>query len=245
MHYTFLMTPVFWLVSMSKHPWILKLILMILIMNHFQILRYTRIVARLLYLTLSRPDISFVVHKLSQFVSQPRTPHLQAAHHLLRYIKGKPDQGLLFSASSPYNWKPFVMPIGLLVWTHANPLLVSVYSLVILLSPEKPRSRQRCLALQLKPSTAPLLPQQVKLCGLPSCSRISRFPLMLRTPFIVNNQAVVHIASNPIFHERTKHIEIDCHFVRDKMQYELLKLLSIRSHLQLADMFTKPCPLPA
>ena len=61
---------------------------------------YTRLISRLLYLNLSRPNIIFIVHKLSQFLAKPRLPHLQAIHHLLRYLKNSPGPGLFFSSSS-------------------------------------------------------------------------------------------------------------------------------------------------
>jgi len=69
---------------------------------------YRHLIGRLLYLTISRPDISYTVHKLSLFVSKPFTEHMAAANILLRYLKHTVGQGILFKSASDCNIHAYV-----------------------------------------------------------------------------------------------------------------------------------------
>ncbi|MCH83453.1 retrovirus-related pol polyprotein from transposon TNT 1-94, partial [Trifolium medium] len=68
---------------------------------------YRRLIGRLLYLTHSRPEISYAVSKLSQFLDAPTDAHMLAGLHVLKFLKNHPGQGLFFSSSSPLTLKEY------------------------------------------------------------------------------------------------------------------------------------------
>ena len=191
--------------------------------------QYRRLIGFLLYLTLSRLDITFAVHQLSQFLSQPRVPHLQATYHLLRYQKSSPGHGHFFSSSSSLQLKAFLDAD----WVSCTNSKKSITGFCTFLADSlvswKAKKRSIVSHSSVEAEYRALAITTSELVWL--CQLLKDFCINIPTLVLLfcNNQTAIHIASNPTFHKCTKHIEIDCHFVRDKVSVGLIKLIAIRS----------------
>ncbi|GKV36220.1 hypothetical protein SLEP1_g44372 [Rubroshorea leprosula] len=200
---------------------------------------YRRLIGRLIYLTITRPDISFIVNTLSQFLQSPQKCHLDVAHRLLRYLKKTPGQGILLSSKGSLQLTAFCDSD----WASCLTTQRSTTGYCIFLS-NSPISRK-----SKKPNTVSLSSAEAEYRAMATTTKeiiwlhslLSTFGIQLPTPtpLYCDNRAARHIAANPVFHERTKHLEIDCHVVREKYQVGLILPLSIASANQPADIFTK------
>ncbi|CAA7021352.1 unnamed protein product [Microthlaspi erraticum] len=135
---------------------------------------YRRLVGKLMYLTITRPDISFAVNKICQFSSAPRTAHLKAAHRVLHYLKGTIGQSLFYPADNDSRSRLFavlIMPNALIlvVWS-----VVFAFSLVSLSSLGNRRNSKLSLSPLLKLSTQLCPSRPMKSCGFLACFLIRR-----------------------------------------------------------------------
>ncbi|KAK6135902.1 hypothetical protein DH2020_030389 [Rehmannia glutinosa] len=200
---------------------------------------YRRLVGRLLYLNLTRPDVTYSVQQLSQFVNSPRTSHWDAVLHLLRYLKGSPSLGLHYSSSSTFTLEAYSDADWASCIDSRKSLTgycVFLGSCLVSWKTKKQTTVSRSSAeaeYRALGSTVCELQWLSFLCADLFISVHAPIPLWC------DNQAAIHITKNPVFHERTKHLDIDCHLVRDLYKAGFITLCHVSSRLQLADLFTK------
>ena len=185
---------------------------------------YRSVVGALQYLTLTRPDISYSVNKVCQYLHAPTTTHWTAVKRIVRYLKFPEGLGLrivksssmLVTAYSDADWAGcpddrrstggFAVFLGtnLISWSARKQATVS-------------RSSTEAEYKALANATAEVMWIQTLL-----------YELGIKTPqaarLCCDNIGVTYLSANPVFHARTKHIEVDFHFVRERVARKLLDI---------------------
>ncbi|XP_057744679.1 uncharacterized mitochondrial protein AtMg00810-like [Arachis stenosperma] len=197
---------------------------------------YRCIIGRLMYLIISRPDITYAVFTLSQFLSKLTTIHLIALHHLLKYLKGIMGQGLLFSAKSYANIDWAVCPD---TRRNVTGYCVYIHDSLISWRLKKQHTVSRSFAESEYRAMVAVAAKLTWLRGLLSNFQVDISSSML----FCDSQSTIYIVTNLTFHERTKHIKINCHLVREQLVAKFLNFIHVRTQYQLAYVFTKSVTL--
>lgn len=200
---------------------------------------YQRLVGKLIYLAHTRPDIAYSVSVISQFMHDPRESHLQAAYRVLHYLKGNPGRGILFKKNDALSIEVYtdadyagslvdrrsttgyctLLGGNLVTWKSKKQNVVARSSAE---SEFRAMAHGLCELLWLK-----IILNDLKVKW--------EEPMKL----YCDNKSAINIAHNPVQHERTKHIEIDRHFIKEKLEEGLVCMTYVPSGRQLADVLTK------
>nr|KYP38426.1 Retrovirus-related Pol polyprotein from transposon TNT 1-94 [Cajanus cajan] len=198
--------------------------------------QYRKLVGSLIYVTITRPDISFAVHTVSKFMQSPRHFHFSAVQRIIKYLLGTSRSGLFF---------PKISSLQLQAYSDAG----------------CPDTRRSTIGWCMFLGNAPISWKCKKQDSVSKSSTEAEYRAMsvacseiiwLRglltelglsqaqpTPLHVDNTSAIQIAANPVYHERTKHIEVDCHSIRDAYDRRVINLPHVSTSIQIADIFTK------
>ena len=203
---------------------------------------YRGIVGALQYLTLNRPYLSYSVNYVSQFMHAPTVAHLKLVHYILRYLKGMISTGLHLTshttltlfAFSDADWAGCPTTrrstTGYCTFLGSN---------IISWCAKKQHTISRSSTEAEYRAMANTAAELTWLTYILSDLRIS---LPSSPTLYCDNISALYMTINPVFHARSKHIELDYHFVRERVALGLLVTQHISSTNQFADLFTKPVP---
>lgn len=189
-------------------------------------LEYRSLVGGLQYLTITRPDLAYATNTLCQKLQHPTVADLHRLKRVLRYVKGTTLYGF-----SDADWAGCAdtrrSTTGYCTYLGSNLLSWSAKK-----QPTVSRSSTEAKYQALASTSADLT-------WIAFVLRDIGISLVSPTLLFCDNKSAISLTANPILHARTKHIEVDFHFVREKVSSGSLSIRYVPSHLQLADIFTK------
>ena len=202
--------------------------------------KFCRIIGRLQYLSLTRPDISFAVNKLSQFMHKPTTNHWTTTKRLLRYLKqtifhgiqihkaGLPILRTYSDADRAGNVDDRTSTSAYISFLGSNPISWSS-------NKQRAIARSTTEAEYWAPANA-----SSETMWLSTLLKELAFPVTESPQLLCDNLRATHLNFNPVNHSHMKHIQIDLHFVHDLVHKGILQVKHVHTQDQIAYLLTKP-----
>ncbi|GJW71470.1 putative ribonuclease H-like domain-containing protein [Tanacetum coccineum] len=199
---------------------------------------YRSMIGCLMYLTTSRPDIMFAVCLCARFQVTPKISHMHAVKRIFRYLKHQPKLGLWYPKDSPFHLEAFsdsdyagdnhdrrstsggcqYLGRRLVSWQCKKQTIVAISS------------------------TEAEYVAAASCCGQVLWMQNQLFDYgfnFINTDIHIDNESTICIVKNPVFHSKTKHIQIRHHFIRDCYDQRLINVVKVHTDDNVADLLTK------
>ena len=201
--------------------------------------QYKKLVRKLIYLSHTRPDISYAVGMISRFMHLPQVPHMEAVMRILRYLKGTSSRGVFFQKNDHLDLMAYIDAD----WAGDRDSRKSTSRYFTLVGGNLVTWRskkQKVVALSSAEAEFRSIAKAItKILWLKKLLSALNFPPTKAGKLFCDNQAAINISGNPVQHDRTKHVEIDRHFIKEKLEKQVISLPHVKSKDQLADILTK------
>jgi len=201
--------------------------------------RYQRLVGKLIYLSHTRPDIAYAVSVVSQFTHNPSEDHMDVVVRILRYLKASPRKELMFSKNSHLeisgytdadragsisdrkSTSGYFMFVGgnLVTWRSKKQKVVALSSAE---AKFRGMAKGLCQLLWIRKLLTEL--------GFAHTSEMELF---------CDNKSAIAISHDPVQHDRTKHVEVDRHFIKENLEEKIICFPFVKSKDQLTNILTK------
>jgi hypothetical protein len=201
---------------------------------------YRQIIGLLMYLTNTRPDICFAVNTLSQFLVEPRHVHLVAAKLVMRYLKGTLDCGFSYDGDHDFKLSGYIDSDWDGSVSDRKSTSGCCFSLGSAMISWKSRKQSN---IALGTTKAEYIAAYSASCeAIWLCKLLTGlFDLdMEEITILCDNQSCIKMIEDPVFHDRSKHIDIRYHYIRDMVQRGAINLQYVSTDEQVADVLTKP-----
>ena len=204
--------------------------------------QYQKLIGCLEYAAMAtRPDITFAVHSLAQFSSNPDTIHFNAAKRILRYLKGSLNFGLVFKGNKSENFQ--LLGYSDADWAGSTHDRKSIGGYCFYLNNSlisHMSKKQKTIALSTAESETHAAIQATKeAIWLRNFLEELSFKQNQPTTILCDNQAAIALSHNPEFHSRSKHVDIQYHFLRQHVELKTVDLKYVGTEEMAADGLTK------
>ncbi|GJT65539.1 retrovirus-related pol polyprotein from transposon TNT 1-94 [Tanacetum coccineum] len=199
---------------------------------------YRGMIGTLMYLTASRPDLTFAVCMCARYQAKPTEKHLHAVKRIFKYLRGTVNRGL---------WYPKDSSIALTAYADADHASCQ----------DTRRSTSGCMQLlgdrlvswsSKRQKSAVISSTEAEYIALSGCcaqvlwmrSQLTDYGLGFnKIPMYCDNKSAIALCCNNVQHSRSKHIDIRFHFIKEQVENGVVELYFVNTEYQLADIFTK------